>query len=55
MKPRKGDIVETLSLSRMFGRVERIINNDNVQIRWNDGGNPKLQVIKIKDLALVAR
>jgi hypothetical protein len=55
MKPKKGDIVETLSLSRMFGRIERIVNNNNVQVRWNDGSNPKLQIIKIKDLALVAR
>jgi len=50
-KPRINDIVETLNLSKMFGRVIRIFNNEEVIVNWENGNS----IEKIKDLALVER
>lgn len=50
-KPRVNDIVETLDLSKMFGRVVRIFNNKQVVVNWANGNN----IENIKDLALVER
>jgi hypothetical protein len=50
-KPRVNDVVETLDLSKMFGRVIRIWNNREVIVNWENGN----AIEKIKDLALVKR
>jgi hypothetical protein len=50
-KPRVNDIVETLDLSKMFGRVIRIFNNREVVVNWENGN----QIESIKNLALVER
>jgi hypothetical protein len=50
-KPRVNDMVETLDLSKMFGRVVRIFNNKQVVVNWENGNS----IESIKNLALVER
>jgi hypothetical protein len=50
-KPKINDIVETLDLGKMFGRVIKIFNNQEVIVNWENGNS----IEKIKNLALVER
>lgn len=54
-KPRRGDSVETLNLSRMFGTVKRIVSKGKVKVQWHDKMTPYTRTENIKNLALVRR
>ena len=50
-KPKINDTVEMCDMTKMFGKVKRIINNDTVLVQWGDD----VETVRIKDLALVER
>lgn len=50
-KPRVNDIVETIDLRKMFGRVIKIINNKEVLVDWRNNKH----IENISNLALVER
>ena len=52
-KPRIGDGVERLDLSKMFGRVKGIKRPDHVRVQWVEDEGVSIELIK--DLALVSR
>ena len=52
-KPRIGDGVERLDLSKMFGRVTGIKRPDHVIVQWSEDEGMSSELIK--DLALVSR
>ena len=52
-KPRIGDIVERLDMSKMFGRVTGIKRPDHVRVQWVEDEGVSIELIK--DLALVSR
>ncbi|KKM20792.1 hypothetical protein LCGC14_1641910 [marine sediment metagenome] len=54
-KPRVYDNVELLDMSKIFGWVKRIIDNETVLVVWSDTIPDKEQEVKIKNLALVRR
>jgi len=54
-KPKINDSVEKEDLSRMFGNIKKVVNNNVVIVEWQDGEKPKRTREKIKNLALVGR
>jgi len=52
-KPRRGDIVERVDFSKMFGRVVGFQNSRNVRVKWADEKGTAIE--KIINLALVER
>ena len=52
-KPRRGDLVERVDFSKMFGRVVGFQNSRNVRVKWADEKGVAIE--KIKGLALVER
>ena len=55
-KPRIGDIVETLDLEKINGRVVGFQTTKKVRVRWTDKtGKIYIAIENIKDLALVSR
>jgi hypothetical protein len=52
-KPRRGDRVERVDFSKMFGRVVGFQNSRNVRVKWADEKGVAIE--KINNLALVER
>ena len=50
-KPKINDGVEMLDMSKVFGRIKKILSNTTVLVDWGD----KKEKVKIRDLALVSR
>jgi hypothetical protein len=56
-KPKVGDQVETVDMSRLFGTITKIVDDNQVEVKWttDSGDRFDTQIEDIKDLALVKR
>jgi len=54
-KPKRYDNVERVDMSRVFGRVTKVVSPTRVEVEWSDKPKKEKKIETIKNLALVRR